>query len=66
MGIGKEGVKVEVGVLELGLRCLIERSKQLASVNVGSFFGEERKEGRLLSCSSPPACVCLCVQRACV
>lgn len=55
-----------MGVLGLGLRCLIERSKQLANVNVGSFSGEERKEGRLLSCSSPPACVCLCVQRACV
>lgn len=29
---------------------------------MGSFFGEERKENRLPSFSSPPACACVCAR----
>uniref|UniRef100_A0ABI7Y204 Calneuron 1 n=4 Tax=Felidae TaxID=9681 RepID=A0ABI7Y204_FELCA len=40
--------------------------QQFAGVNVGSFFGEEKKEDRLPSSSSPPACVPVCAVRVCV
>ena len=33
---------------------------------MGSFFGEEKKEDRLPSSSSPPACVPVCAVRVCV
>lgn len=41
--------------------------QQFAGVNVGSFFGEERKEvDRLPSSSSPRACVPVCSVCVCV